>query len=110
MSGTTSRAVALRLILAIETTSAMSGAEARRCFFEGKPWPFDEVLAELVPGSNDLRATCIALAWLASERWTEAEVLAELTGELDKVQQLHAEFESERENPDEPDEEDAGDG
>jgi hypothetical protein len=103
-----SRGVALRMILAIKTTSAMSGEEAVHCFFDGEPWPFDEVLAELVPGSNDLRATCIALAWLASERWTEAEVLAELTGELDNVQELWAQVERERQNrkPDDDDEQD----
>lgn len=64
---------------------------------EGVPTLTEEVLADLVPGSNDLRAVCIALAHLAAKRWSEEQLMAELAAELDKVQQMRAELEFERE-------------
>jgi len=42
---------------------------------------------------------CIRLAQLAADRYTEDELTVELARELDKVQQLHALLEFERENP-----------
>lgn len=64
---------------------------------EGVPTLTEEVLTDLVPGSNDLRAVCIALAHLAAKRWSEEQLMAELAAELDKVQLMRAELEFERE-------------
>lgn len=97
--GTSSRAVALRMILAVKTINAMPFEEAAPCIRGEVPWPTDEVLATLVPGSNDLRAVCIALAWLAHDRWTEEDALAELAKELDKVQDMRAQLEFEGQYP-----------
>lgn len=73
---------------------------------EGVPTLTEEVLTDLVPGSNDLRAVCIALAHLAAKRWPEVDVLAELTRELDLVEHVKAMVAEEGDEPVVADEDD----
>lgn len=92
--GTTSQGAALRAILAAKVPmppTYQAFAEFGR--------PLHEVLDNLAPGNPSLRAVCIRLAQMAAERYSEEELTAELARELDKVQQLRAVMEFERENP-----------
>jgi hypothetical protein len=91
--GTTSLAAALRAILAAKVPRPTWEE------FVEFGLPLYGVPDNLGPGNPSLRAVCIRLAYLAADRYTEEELTVELVRELDKVQQIRAELEFERENP-----------
>lgn len=100
---TTSRALALRMILSAKAARASRHLGPAHFFAAN---PFREVLDDLADNCQtpegvlgSLEAVCIHLAHLAADRWTEDEVMAEQVRELDRVQQVRAAMEFERSHP-----------